>query len=241
MKPRAEIPHTATGASAPDLERFRLRRFLESLDGDELERHDNPVELADIAALMEGNARAVWISRPSGDSISLAGNVTASRSRLAKAFDTTPDKLLDVVRERLRSKGQLVEVSREEAPVQQVVLTGDECDFTKLPIHLQHDLDGAPYVSASIDFVVDPESGWTNVGVRRLMLRGRRTAGIDLVAPSDLRAIAIAHAKRGERLPIAFAVGTHPIDHVGATMRIPADELELVAALRARRWASSNA
>jgi 2,5-furandicarboxylate decarboxylase 1 len=232
LKPSAEIPHTATGANLPDLEQFGLRRFLESLDGDELERHDNRVELADIAALMEGNARAVWIRQPSGDSISLAGNVTASRSRLAKAFGTTPDKLLDVVRERLRSKGQLVEVSREQAPVQQVVLTGEECDFTKLPVHLQHDLDGAPYVSASIDFVVDPESGWTNVGVRRLMLRGRRTAGIDLVAPSDLRAIAIAHAKRGERLPIAFAVGTHPIDHVGATMRIPADELELVAALR---------
>jgi hypothetical protein len=45
LKPSAEIPHTATGASLPDLERFGLRRFLESLDEDELERHDNPVEL----------------------------------------------------------------------------------------------------------------------------------------------------------------------------------------------------
>ncbi|WP_143266754.1 UbiD family decarboxylase, partial [Paraburkholderia caledonica] len=162
----------------------------------------------------------------------LAGSVTASRSRLAKAFDTTPARLLEVVRERLRNKGKLVEVSQAEAPVQQVVLTGDDCDFTSLPVHLQHDLDGAPYISASIDFAVDPDTGWTNVGIRRLMLRGRRTAGIDLVAPSDLRAISIAHSKRGERLPIAFAVGTHPVDHVGATMRIPADELELVAALR---------
>ena len=50
------------------------------------------------------------------------------------------------------------------------------------------------------DFAVDPDTGWTNVGIRRLMLRGRRTAGIDLVAPSDLRAISIAHSKRGERL-----------------------------------------
>jgi UbiD family decarboxylase len=72
----------------------------------------------------------------------------------------------------------------------------------------------------------------TNVGVRRLMLRGRRTAGIDLMAPSDLRAIYIAQAQRGERLPIAFAVGTHPIDHVAATQRIAGDELVLMAALR---------
>lgn len=232
MKRQAEIPGTARSAAAPDLEQFRLRRFLESLDESELERHDEPVDLGDIAGLMEGNRRAVWFARPSGGATSLAGNVTGSRSRLANAFGTTPDKLLDVVRERLRTRGRLVEVTREEAPVQQVVVTGDACDFTTLPVHLQHDLDGAPYISASIDFAVDPQTGWTNVGVRRLMLRGRRTAGIDLVAPSDLRAISIAYAKRGERLPIAFAVGTHPVDHVGATMRIPADELELVAALR---------
>jgi UbiD family decarboxylase len=95
-------------------------------------------------------------------------------------------------------------------------------------------MDGAPYISASIDFVKDPDTGWTNVGVRRLMLRGRRTAGVDVVAPSDLRAIYLAHSKRGERLPIAFAVGTHPIDHVAATMRIPTDELALIASLRAQ-------
>jgi 2,5-furandicarboxylate decarboxylase 1 len=232
LRPRTAIPSTAQGAPAPDLEQFRLRSFLDALDDTELERHDDPIALAEVAASMEGNPRAVWFARPSGDTVSLAGNVAASRSRLAKAFGTTPQGLLDTVRERLRTKGQLVEVSHAEAPVQQVVLTGDDCDFTALPVHLQHELDGAPYISASIDFAVDPQTGWTNVGIRRLMLRGRRTAGIDLVAPSDLRAIAIAQAKRGERLPIAFAVGTHPIDHVGATMRIPADELELVAALR---------
>ncbi|GAB2873954.1 UbiD family decarboxylase [Paraburkholderia jirisanensis] len=232
MRPKTAIPTTVAGATAPDLEQFRLRRFLEALDDSELERRDAPVDLADVAAIMEGNPRAVWFKQPSGGDISLAGSVAASRTRLAKAFDTTPANLLATVRERLAVKGKLVEVTREEAPVQQVVLTGDACDFTKLPVHLQHDLDGAPYISASIDFAVDPDTGWTNVGIRRLMLRGRRTAGIDLVAPSDLRAISIAHSKRGERLPIAFAVGTHPIDHVGATMRIPADELELVAALR---------
>jgi UbiD family decarboxylase len=113
-----------------------------------------------------------------------------------------------------------------------VVLTGDECDLTALPVHLQHGLDGAPYISASIDFARDPATGWTNVGLRRLMLRGRRTAGIDLVAPSDLRAIYIARAQRGERTPIAFAIGSHPLDQLAATLRFPTDELELMASLR---------
>src|SRR6185503_7289816 len=98
--------------------------------------------------------------------------------------------------------------------------------------HLGHGADGAPYISSSTDFVVDPKTGFTNVGVRRLMLRGRREAGIDLVSPSDLRAIYEASAAAGKPLPVSFVVGAHPIDHIAAVMRLPVDELGLVAALR---------
>ncbi|GJI89743.1 UbiD family decarboxylase [Duganella hordei] len=229
--------NAAEQASAlPDLERFELRRFAAALGEAEFERHAGPVELADVARLLEGNPKAVIFDRPSGAGdaapFALCGNLAGSRSRLAAAFDTTSENLLQEVLKRLRRKASIHQVTREAAPVQQVVLTGDDCDFTRLPVHLQHGLDGAPYISSSIDFVIDKNTGWTNVGVRRLMLRGRRTAGIDLIAPSDLRAIYLEHANRGERLPIAFAVGTHPIDHVAATMRLPTDELELLASLR---------
>src|SRR5436305_1876935 len=64
------------------------------------------------------------------------------------------------------------------------------------------------------------------------MLRGRREAGVDLNAPSDLRAIYQAAVGRRERLPIAFVVGPRPIGHVAATVRVPGDELALIAALR---------
>src|SRR5439155_10454363 len=57
-------------------------------------------------------------------------------------------------------------------------------------------------------------------------------AGIDLVSPSDLRAIYEASAAAGKPLPVSFVVGAHPIDHVAAVMRLPIDELGLVAALR---------
>jgi UbiD family decarboxylase len=116
--------------------------------------------------------------------------------------------------------------------VQQVVLTGDAADLTALPVHLQHGLDGAPYISASIDYAVDTRTGWTNVGIRRLMLRGRRETGVDLVSPSDLRALYEASAAAGEPLPVSFVVGAHPVDFVAAMMRLPVDELGIVASLR---------
>jgi UbiD family decarboxylase len=211
-----------------DLERFRLRRFLDSLPPEELQKLDAPVALGELAAALEGNPRAVWFRRAGPEGAELAGNVAGSRARLAHAFGTTRERLLQEVLSRLRAKPEIVEVSG--APCQEVV--EKDPDLTALPVHLQHGLDGAPYISASTDFTVDRETGWVNVGMRRLMLRGRREAGVDLVAPSDLRAIYLAQAKRGEPLPIAFVVGSHPIDHVGATMRIPTDEAGLIASLR---------
>ncbi len=216
-----------------DLERFRLRRFVEELrQTGELEVHAGTAELAEVALALEGNARAVLFERVGKEGAQLVGNVMGGRARLARAFGATPDKLLVEVLRRLRATPQVVEVPREAAPAQEVVLTGDKADLTMLPVNLQHGFDGAPYISASIDFVVDPSNGWTNVGVRRLMLRGRREAGIDINSPSDLRALYEAAVERGERLPVAFVVGAHPADFVAAVMRLPVDELGLVASLR---------
>src|SRR5207302_844610 len=103
----------------------------------------------------------------------LVGNALASRARFAKAFGVSPQKLLPEILRRLRTKPEFTEVSREEAPVQEVVATGADVDLTKLPVHLQHGKDGGPFISAAMDFARDAATGWTNVGLRRLMLRGR--------------------------------------------------------------------
>jgi UbiD family decarboxylase len=228
----AAVKPLTTQRRGLDLDRFRLRRFLESLGQDELELRAEPIELADVAAALEGNPRAVLFRQAGPESSELVGNVNGSRTRLARAFEVPPDGLLAELLRRLKTQAEIVEVATIEAPVQQVVLTGSEADLTRLPVHLQHGADGSLYISDSIDYAIDPKTGWTNVGMRRLMLRGAMEAGVDLVAPSDLRAIYEAAAARGENLPVSFAVGSHPIDHVAATMRMPVDELGLVASLR---------
>jgi len=228
-----EKPNAAARSAANDLDRFRLRRFIDDLAGtDELERREAPVDLADVAKILEGNPRAVHLLAAGPERQELVGNVVSSRSRIARAFGVAPDRLAAEIARRLANKPQIVEVSRAEAPAQEVVLTGEKADLTALPVHLQHGLDGAPYISASIDYAVDAKTGWTNVGIRRLMLRGRRDAGVDLVSPSDLRALYEASAAAGKPLPVSFVVGAHPADHVAAMMRMPVDELGIVASLR---------
>jgi 2,5-furandicarboxylate decarboxylase 1 len=220
------------GVTAVDVERFRLRRFVESLGPDELEMRRDPTDLADIAAALEANPRAVLFRAAGPESHELVGNVNGSRARLARAFGVAPGELAAEIRRRLRGKPEIVEIGRAEAPVQQVVLTGEDADLTALPVHLQHGFDGGPYISASIDYTVDPRTGWTNVGIRRLMLRGRRETGVDLVSPSDLKAIYEASAAAGKPLPVSFVVGAHPADHMAAMMRLPIEELGIVAMLR---------
>lgn len=215
-----------------DTEAFRFRSFVESLPADQLERHDEALTLAAVAKILEGNPRAVLFTNVGPQGQSLAGNVLGSRERMARAFGVTPDKLLAEIQRRLAVKGQVVELESAQAPLHEVVLTGDDIDVTKLPTHLQHGRDGGPYISAALDFCLDPATGLQNVGLRRCMVRGKRETMIDLNAVSDLKNIYKAAVARGERLPLAIVVGGHPIDYFSGTMRIPGDELALIAQLR---------
>ena len=147
-------------AAAVDLDRFRLRRFVEELAASgELETRSGPTRLADIARALEANPKAVLFETVGRDSFALVGNALGSRKRFAQAFGVTPQKLLPEILARLRGKAEFVEVGREQAPVQEIVQTGAEVDLTKLPVHLQHGKDGGPYISAGMDFTRDPATG----------------------------------------------------------------------------------
>lgn len=217
-----------------DFDRFRLRRFVERLaEAGELEVVEQRTALANIAAKLEGNPRAVWFRTAGPEEAELVGNVMASRKRLALAFETDERGMLQEMLRRLRNPIEPVEVPSARAPVHEIVLREQDADLTALPVHLQHELDGGPYISATLDFALDPANGFTNVGMRRLMLRGRHEAGIDLIAPSDLRAIYSAAQARGAPLPFALAIGFHPLDALAAlAVTPPMDELSVMGALR---------
>jgi UbiD family decarboxylase len=222
-----------TSGAKIDLDKFRLRRFVERLvDVGEMEVHEEPVPLTRLSEIIEGTRKGVLFRRAGPERLEIAAKVAGGRARLAAAFDTTEEKLADVYHERLATPRQVVEIPSGDAPVHAVVRTGDEVDLTRLPFHPQHEFDGSCYISAGIDYTVDPQSGRTNVGSRRLSLRNRRQTGTNVTSPSDLKRIYQACVARGERLPITFTIGSHPLDLFAATARVPGDELELIARFR---------
>jgi UbiD family decarboxylase len=220
-------------ASSIDTEKYRLRRFADRLvEMGEVEVHDEPVPLTAVSAIIEGTEKAVLFRKAGPERVELVAKIAGNRRRVAAAFDTTEDKLYDEYFKRLANPHEVVEIPSDEAPVHAVKLTGKDVDLTKLPFYPHHAFDGSCYLSAAIDYVIDPATGRRNVGCRRLSLRNRTETGTNVTAPSDLKRIYHGCIARGQKLPITFTVGAHPLDFVAATTRLPGDELSLVATFR---------
>jgi UbiD family decarboxylase len=216
------------------MDRFRLRRLVEKLmDFDEIEFHDEPVALADLSSIIEATPKATLFRRAGPEHAEIVAAVSGGRRRLAVAFGVDdPGAIAREYVRRMNEPQPVVEVASSEAPVHEVVLTGKDIDLTKLPFHPQHEFDGGAYISSGIDYTVDPETGKNNVGCRRLMLRSRTTMRSNLSQPSDLKGIYLRCVARRERLPVSFAIGSHPLDYLAAGLRLPQDEFGLVATLR---------
>ncbi|HVA15332.1 MAG TPA: UbiD family decarboxylase [Stellaceae bacterium] len=216
-----------------DTEKFRLRRFVERLATlGEVETHDASVSLGDLATLIERSAKVTHFRSVGPEGFEMVAGVNASRKRLAAAFGVDEAQLRADYLRRLHQPQTVAEIASADAPVHQIVLTGDQLDLTRLPFYLQHEFDGAPYISAAMDFAVDPATAKPNVGCRRLMLKSRQTLRSNLTQPSDLRRIYLGCVARKERLPVSFVIGAHPCDFLAATSKAPLDEFELVARIR---------
>src|SRR5262245_24978739 len=151
-------------------DKFRLRSFVDHLiEIGEVVVHEEPIALAALSAAVAETPKGVLFRDVGVEHFEIVAAVSGSRRRLAAAFGTDERKVAHEYMRRLNDPQPVIEVPSAEAPVHQVVLEGDAIDLTKLPFHLQHELDGAPCISSGIDYSVDPATGRTNVGCRRLM------------------------------------------------------------------------
>ena len=167
------------------------------------------------------------------EQVELVAKTAGNRTRLAAAFDTTADKLYDEYFRRLANPQPVVEVPSDDAPVH----AGHDHRQGRRPHQAAvpsaaRVSTAAATLSSAIDYTIDPATGRSNVGCRRLSLRNRYETGTNVTAPSDLKRIYQACVARGERLPITFTIGGHPLDFFAATTRQPGDELALVATFR---------
>ena len=140
-----------------DLDRFRLRNFLAGLGADEVESREQPIDLADVAAVLEGNPKAVRFQSvgPERAGAGRQCRVAAARASPAPSAWRRSALAAEIQRRLAASRRDRRGVARRGAGAADGA-DRRRRDLTALPVHLQHGLDGAPYISAAIDFALDP-------------------------------------------------------------------------------------
>ena len=161
----------------------------------------------------------------------VATALVSTRKRLAIAMGCPENRVAFEFES--RSTKPIKPISVKSAPCQEIVMEGEDVDLTNIPLPMMHLFDGGPYISGTFAISNDPDHG-SNVGCYRLMYRTPNETGIDLVSPSDMRFYYQRALDKGEPLPIAIAVGVHPLDMLAASYKAPIDinELALAGGLR---------
>jgi len=212
-----------------------LRDFLDRLErAGELVRVRDRVDLElDMAAMADRAAKqggpALLFEKPSGGELPVAMNLFGTRRRAAWALScedlqepadelrallkTAPPQGLWEKLKMIPRLGRLASMGPRRvgsAAVQEVVRRGDEADLGALPVLTTWPHDGGPFITLPQVITRDPETGLRNVGMYRLQVLGARKLAMHWQLHKTATAHYRGYKKRGERMPVAIALGGDP-------------------------------
>lgn len=208
----------------------------------EMRRITRPVDRqSELPALMEQvdrERRAYFFERVAGARFPLVGGLLNRYEPFGWALGVAPgapfsrdelDRRITAARLRPLPPREV-----DDGPVRELVLRGASIDLGELPVPTMFELDSGPFITGACGVTRDPTSGALNVGIYRTLVLGRDTLSVNASSSSDLRQIYEAAARRGERLPIALAIGVEPALMMAAVCKLPRGESEygLAGALR---------
>nr|WP_326183731.1 UbiD family decarboxylase [uncultured Oscillibacter sp.] len=123
-------------------------------------------------------------------------------------------------------------VSAAEAPVKEMVLTGEAAGFDKLPIAKHHEHDGGPYILGGAVVTRDPDSGVYNLAMIRIHVQGNKVAAIHAEPHHHTGMNIKKYGERGVKAPIAVVIGHHPGFFLGSCWEGPygTNEYEMAGA-----------
>ena len=190
-------------------------------------------ELAAIAKRLDGKQAAVF-TNAGGHAMPVVSGFMSRRAWIAEAMGVPEAALLQRFREAVEHPIPSRDVSREDAPCQQVVYTkGKALDLHALlpiPTHSEH--DNGPYITAGLVIARNPRTGVQNVSINRIQVHGRDRMAI-LMLPRHLNAFHKLAEQAGQSLDVAVAIGVDPLTMLAsqAISPIDFDELEIAGAL----------
>jgi len=146
----------------------------------------------------------------------------------AEAPDTLIKKLKMLPK--LARLGNIFPKTVHRAPCQEVILRDDEVDLGKIPVLTCWPGDGGPFVTLPLVFTHHPETGKRNLGMYRLQVFDKQTTGMHWHRHKGGAQHYRVAERRGERLPVAVAIGADPATIYAATAPLPEDLDEMIFA-----------
>ncbi len=217
---------------------------------------DPGLEIAAITgrtAQLPGGGPALFFERVRGHDVPVVTNLFGSSRRMAAALgierldelsgwmgtllaelpgSTVAEKLAALsVSEQWRMATPIM--SREAACLE----VAGPADLTRLPFLKNWPGDGTPdhagrFITLPLVITRHPEDSTLNCGMYRAAILGPDSLAVHWGAESGAAAHARACAARGERMPVAIAVGGDPAVTFAATLPLPLEEFTLAGLLR---------
>ncbi|HVU42324.1 MAG TPA: UbiD family decarboxylase [Xanthobacteraceae bacterium] len=209
-----------------------LKRIYEPVDADE--------ELSAITymATRGENAPALLFETimddESGSSV-LANMLGSSKERYALAVGINPNlSIAEMIAETRGIMNRRIapqQVPKSKAPVNEVVLRGDDIDLTRFPSPKFWPGDGGRYIgTGDITLTASPHTGRINVGCYRQMLHGPRRVGLYCSPGKHGLLDREAWWKDGKACEVVVAYGIDPVLFMVAAQVFGAKESELEVA-----------
>jgi 2,5-furandicarboxylate decarboxylase 1 len=149
----------------------------------------------------------------------LAAGLYGTMARLPIALGCALGDVVDRYGEAVRNPVPPRRVAK--GACQEIVLTGQEADCTRLPVVVHSERDAGRYVTAAVMFGRDPETGVLGVGLQRMQLKGPRRFGVNMPAERRVGRAVLKAEDRGERFGVAVVLGAGPFVDLGSQAKIP--------------------
>jgi 2,5-furandicarboxylate decarboxylase 1 len=209
-----------------------LRHWLDTLrDEDLLAVIERPVDIDYTHAIAcKNSGLATLFTNVTGYDIPLLVNSISTKRMMELALECRYEDIYEVYSNRIESARAPIRV--QDSQCKQVISKGDEVDLTQLPIPLQHEFDGAPYISAAVQVARDPKTGALNLGIYRMMYRKEDEVSFDMTVRHHLWHYLHEQMDHNQPLEVACVLGLHPVDLLASVAQGPHKDIDTLGGFR---------
>ncbi len=232
----------ASNAYSPDLHGFIA--YLEAEHPEEIVRITKEVDprfgVSGILHRLEEDEQfpLVIFENVKGSSIPLVANMHAKFERLRYGIGMEEGGIKEFLVECSKREANPIKPIKHqgEAPVQELVMIGEEVDIRELPICTYHEKDSGAFITAGMALMKDPDTGINNIGIYRHEVHDKNLLGVQVSETADGNVIWKKYEALGDPCPMAIIIGHHPAFFIGslAFSSLDTDELDLAGAMLKR-------